>query len=266
MAIDVFISVGITNKPEQEAFIQAVEQFLRDNELNPRCVGRTDFSSVQPLKFIEQIMSQCSGTVVIALERIHIQNGLEKRGSDAEKVLSNVNISTVWNQIEAGMAYLLGHPLLVIVERGLRKEGLLEPGYDWYIQSVDIDTSTLHSREFAGVFADWKRRVEDFHTNKDKKKINSQAAIEPEKLTVGQIFGALKPAQLWAIVGTLMGALTAVAVSAYKLGTLSSSPAKTSSSYEIETSVKIIASSESSITNPLQRTFKSRRVSDHLPP
>lgn len=176
MAIDVFISVGSTSKPEQEAFIQAVEQFLRDSGLNPRCVGRTDFSSVQPLKFIEQIMSQCSGTVVIALERIHIQDGLEKRGGEAEKLLSNVNMSTVWNQIEAGMAYLLGHPLLVIVERGLRKEGLLEPGYDWYIQSVDIDTSILHSREFAGVFADWKRRVDDFHANGGKKKISSQAA------------------------------------------------------------------------------------------
>lgn len=254
MTIDVFISVGSTKKPEQEAFIQAVEQFLRDNGLNPRCVGRTDFSSVQPLKFIEQIMSQCSGTVIIALERIHIQNGLEKRGSNAEKLLSNVNISTVWNQIEAGMAYLLGHPLLVIVERGLRTEGLLEPGYDWYIQSVDINNSTLHSREFAGVFADWKRRVEEFHTNKDKKKLSSQAAIDPEKLTVSQIFGALKPAQLWAIVGTLVGALTAVSVSAYKLGTLSPTPAKKSSIYEIENSIKIIASSKSSLINPLQRT------------
>lgn len=244
MAIDVFISVGSTKKPEQEEFIQAVEQFLRDNGLNPRCVGRTDFSSVQPLKFIEKIMGQCSGTVIIALERIHIQNGLEKRGSEAEKVLTDVNVSTVWNQIEAGMAYLLGHPLLVVVERGLRKEGLLEPGYDWYIQSVDLGDSTLHSREFAGVFADWKRRVDEFYENKDKRSSSSPGVIDPEKLTIGQILGALKPAQLWTIIGTLAAALTTIAVSAYKLGALSTDAVKTSSLNRVENNIGIIDSTE----------------------
>lgn len=143
MSIDVFISVGRNSKPEHEKFISEIEQFLRNNGINPRAVGRTDFSSIQPLKFIEKVMNECSGTVVIAFERIHIDQGFEKRSTNAEKPLSNVNITTVWNQIEPAMAYVLGHPLLVIVENGIRSEGLLEVGYDWYVQWVDIEASAL---------------------------------------------------------------------------------------------------------------------------
>lgn len=222
MSIDVFISVGTTKNPQQEQFIQAIEQLLRDNGLNPRCVGRTDFPSVQPLKFIEQLMHQSSGTVVIALERIHIETGIERRNSEIAKPLSHVNLATPWNQIEAAMAYVIGHPILVIMEQGLRSEGLLEPSYDWYIQSVDIDTATLHSRQFGGVLADWKKRVEDYHTAQAQKATERSLTLNPETLTVGQIVGSLKPAQLWALIGTLVGALAAIAISAYKLGTLSS--------------------------------------------
>jgi hypothetical protein len=222
MPIDVFVSVGRNLTVQQEEFVKGVEQYLEDNELHHRSVGRTDFSSGQPLECIEQLMKQCSGTVIIALERTHIQNGVERRGTNAQSTLSEVNLSTVWNQIEAGMAYVLGHPLLVIVEKGLRSEGLLETGYDWYVQWVEIDSSTLHTREFSGVFADWKKRVTDYHQNNVNGLSSKQMVVDPEKLTVSQIIGALKPKQLWTIVGAVAAAITAISVTAYKLGGITS--------------------------------------------
>jgi hypothetical protein len=44
------------------------------------------------------------------------------------------------------------------------------------------------------------------------------AAIEPDKLTIGQIIGALKPAQLWVIIGAIIAAISAIASAAYQLG------------------------------------------------
>lgn len=218
MAIDVFMSVGRTSTPKQEAFVAAVEQYLRDNGLNPRCVGRTDFSSLQPLKFIEQLMGQCSGTIIIAFERVHISDGVDKRGSSTEKQIKDQNVATVWNQIEAAIAYILGHPLMVIVEEGLRSEGLLETGYDWYVQWAELEASELHAREFAGVFNDWKKRVEEYQKSGGRQK--SKAQVDPEKLTLGHIFGALKPAQMWALIITVVGAITAIATTAFKLGSM----------------------------------------------
>jgi len=37
-------------------------------------------------------------------------------------------------------------------------EGLLEKGYDWYVQWVTPDSAALNSAEFNGVLADWKHK------------------------------------------------------------------------------------------------------------
>ncbi|NTW50217.1 MAG: hypothetical protein HGB19_10915 [Chlorobiales bacterium] len=151
-------------------------------------------------------MNECAGTVVIAFERVRIVDGIDRRGSSEEKNISNQILPTVWNQIEAAMAYVLGHPLLVIVENGARDEGLLEAGYDWYVQRVDLDPAIFAKKQFIGVFADWKRRVED--------NARRQRKMDVANLTIGEIFTSMKPAQLW----SLLGALAAIVAGAIAIG------------------------------------------------
>ncbi len=167
-----------------------------------RAVGRSDFSSSHPLKFIQQLMNECRGTVIIAFERVKVIEGLERRGSPEERPLANQILPTVWNQIEAAMAYVLGHPLLVIVETGSRDEGLLEAGYDWYVQHLDLKPSSLSSKQFIGVFADWKNKVEA--------KAKEKRRVEVTELTIGEIASSMKPAQLWALLGALAALVTGV--------------------------------------------------------
>ena len=134
---DVFVSVGGTANDAQEAFVRAVEDRLRSEGLIPHTVGRNTFSSDAPLKTVTDLMNNCSGTVVVALERTYFPSGVEKRGGPSAANLAEARYPTPWSQIEAAMAYSRGHPLMVIVEKGLRSEGLLERGNDWYVQSVD---------------------------------------------------------------------------------------------------------------------------------
>jgi hypothetical protein len=93
----------------------------------------------------------------------------EKRGSPNEKPLDGLNLPTAWNQIEATMAYTLGHPLLVLVENGLKSEGLLETGYDWYVQWIDLDVAVLSDHVFLAVFADWKKRTEQYQQDQKRR-------------------------------------------------------------------------------------------------
>jgi hypothetical protein len=158
----VFVSIGRTGSPGQAAFARAVESFLRERGYTPRTVGRTDFSYEKPLKKIAQVMRECSGTIVIALERIHIDRGSEFRDSAGKIELENVNLPTVWNQIEATMAYMLGQPLLAIVNGNLRSDGLLETGYDWYVKWVDLDPASLSSPDFLKIFKDWEKQVAEY--------------------------------------------------------------------------------------------------------
>lgn len=194
--LDVFVSVGGTATDQQEAFVRAVEDRLRSEGLAPHTVGRNTFSSDAPLKTVTELLDRCSGTVVIALERMYFASGTEKRGGPRESSLSDIRLPTPWNQIEAAMAYSRAHPLMVIVESGLKGDGLLERGNDWYVQQVKPEAAALNTPEFNGVLASWKQKM----LQSPKKLSRSKPASE---LTVAELIGGLKPAQLWSVLASL---------------------------------------------------------------
>lgn len=205
--LNVFVSVGGTATDAQEAFVRAVEDRLRSEGLVPHTVGRNTFSADAPLKTITELLDKCSGTVVIALERMYFASGIEKRGGSKEASLSEVKLPTPWNQIEAAMAYSRNHPLMVIVESGLKSEGLLERGNDWYVQWVKPEATSLTTAEFNGVFSSWKQKM----LVAPKVQKPSKA---PSELTVAELLGGLKPTQLWSV----LGALAALIAGAFALG------------------------------------------------
>lgn len=205
--LDVFVSVGGTATAEQETFVRAVEDRFRSEGLVPHTVGRNTFSSDAPLKTVTELMDKCSGTVVIALERSYFPTGVDKRGGSKEAPLTDVRLPTPWNQIEAAMSYARGLPLMVIVEAGLKSEGLLERGYDWYVQWVKPEVAALHSNEFNGVLASWKQKMIEVSKR-------ASPAKAPSDLTVAEVLGGLKPAQLWSV----LAALAALVAGAFALG------------------------------------------------
>ncbi|HEX9960035.1 MAG TPA: hypothetical protein VGB00_03835 [Pyrinomonadaceae bacterium] len=218
MSLDIFLSVGSTYNDEQEEFVKTIEKYLESNGLSSKTLGRSVFSSEQPLKAVEACMKKCAGTIILAFERTCIENGKEKRGSPKEIALNNINLPTVWNQIEAAMSYSLGLPLLVLVEHGLKNEGLLEKGYDWYVKEISLDKSTLLEPEFVGVFFDWKKRVEETKARIENSPEKENAEVVVDDLTIGQIFKSLKPAHLWTIGVSIVTILTGVAAAAFNLG------------------------------------------------
>ncbi|MDM0054440.1 hypothetical protein [Variovorax fucosicus] len=194
--LNVFVSVGGTANDQQEAFVRAVEDRLRSEGLIPHTVGRNAFSADAPLKAVTELLDKCAGTVVIALERSYFATGLDKRGGPKQAELADIRLPTPWNQIEAAMAYSRGHPLLVVVEAGIRSEGLLERGNDWYVQWVKPEAGALATTEFNGVLASWKQKM-----LQPSKKVATAKA--PTEMTVGELVAGLKPTQLWSVLGAV---------------------------------------------------------------
>jgi hypothetical protein len=218
---NVFLSVGTPFLPKQEAFVQAIEQHLRTSGLTPRAIDRTDYRKAgEPLNNTVELMKECSGTVVIAFERKYIRDGAEKRDSPNERQMVQEKTPTVWNHIEAAQAYMLDHPVLVIAEDDLHREGLLEDRYDWYVQWASLDLSTLNHQRFKGIFEKWKAEVEQYHQARQERNNETVTELDPSRLTVGQLIGALTTGQLWAIVAAIFTAASAIAVTAYKLGAM----------------------------------------------
>ena len=131
----------------------------------------------------------------------------ERRGGPKEGALSEVKLPTPWNHIEAAMSYARGLPLMVVVEAGLKSEGLLERGYDWYVQWVNPEAAALTSNEFNGVLASWKQKM----LNAPKKAVSSKTSAD---LTVAELLGSLKPVQLWSV----LVAVAALVAGAFALG------------------------------------------------
>lgn len=209
--MNIFVSVGSTANPAHEAFVRAVEDRLRAEGLVPLTVGRNYFTSDSPFVGVNKLMDDCRGVVVIALERIHVDRATEKRGSPAQSDLRDVKLATPWNQIEAALAYSRRLPLLVLVEEGLRQDGLLERGFDWYVLSTAITPAALSTPEFNGVLASWTRKLQSAPAPAPAV---AASRANPAEMTVGQLLGALKPAQLW----SLLGALAAAFAGAFALG------------------------------------------------
>ncbi len=132
---------------------------MAEKGLRPRTVGRTEFTHKQPLRHIDKVMSSCAGIVVIALERLLIERGFDKRGSTEEHPLSDVTVATPWAQIKSAFAYAKGKPILVVRQDNVRADGLLEGRYDWYVYSTPLDPAFLSEREFNGVFDSWHKEV-----------------------------------------------------------------------------------------------------------
>jgi hypothetical protein len=157
--INVFLSVGRPFNSAQESFIASIERHLAANGLRPNTVGRNKFPSKQPLKSVANLMDNSAGALVVALERVSIASGFERRGAKEQAVITDQAIPTPWNQIEAAFAYSRQVPILVIREKKVRPEGLLEGRYDWYVFATELDPDFLTSTEFVGTFKSWRRDV-----------------------------------------------------------------------------------------------------------
>jgi hypothetical protein len=217
----VFVSVGRSSTPEQESFIREVERcLLEEHDLRPRTLGRNEWSSEQPLRAIKKRMQSCSGAVIIAFERVFALEAEDRGVTGVGRHLRPLELTTIWNQIEASMAYTLGLPILVLAESGLRDEGLLENRYDWAVEWLSLDTQSLLQPRSRGVIADWAEQVREHSAGRSHltRRRQHDESKPIEERTISELLGELKPSQARALVAGTLTSLVALVGGAFTLG------------------------------------------------
>lgn len=156
---DIFVSRPSTRNDRQEAFLEHLDELLEQRDLRPVVVGQTEYPNRAPIHAVRDLMETCDGAMVIGLEQLHVVEGRDKPGAEEERTLEDLHLPTPWNQIEAGMAFMLELPMLIIKEEGV-EGGVFDVGNsDRYIHQATMTTDWLDSEEFTQPFNAWHEEI-----------------------------------------------------------------------------------------------------------
>ena len=127
---------------------------LEEEGIHPITLERADYPQFGALGELRRIMSGCAGAIIFGFADLLIEKGSWRSGTPEEKAVDGLAVATPWNQIEAGMAVMLGIPILVLQERAV-SDGVFETalgGPGIYYISTDED---LNGTAFLNAFSNW---------------------------------------------------------------------------------------------------------------
>lgn len=154
----VFLSVGSTYTDDQELFVNTLERLLEEQGCERLVVGRDSPASRQPILQIRDLMRKADAVLVVAFTRYVIKKAIEKPGAKDPRdttELRRLRYPTVWNQIEAGIAFGLKRPLLVFVEEGIKQQAMLKDRLEFRAIVKPLRTEVLRGEEFPKILADF---------------------------------------------------------------------------------------------------------------
>ena len=164
MKISVFLSYPKPFLAEQGEFIGQLRDRLTSRGLEPRTLGVTDYDMDAPLKAIRRLMLESNGLITVAFRRTFIEKGTSRFRTDIDNTpsqsIDGTWLTTPWAHIEPAMAYQIGLPILILREKGVLDDGILERGVaGLYMPEFHLDKgseSYFNSEEWNGIIGKWE--------------------------------------------------------------------------------------------------------------
>src|SRR5438094_8253284 len=115
MRIPVFVSAPSPDNlsPAQEQSAVIIHKLVTRYKLEWRALGRSDYPNDLPLKEVLRMVRHCSSGMILGFEQFRATRGEFKSGSRNAKVANSVvSFPTPWNQLEAGILFSAGLPMI----------------------------------------------------------------------------------------------------------------------------------------------------------
>ena len=175
--IPIFLSYPKPFLPNQKSFIKSVNSYLKKRGFDPRTLGVSDYDMEAPLNAIRRMISESHGLLSIALKKTLATDVIRRPGErslkppdyhpdgviDTERKYENIWFTSPWCHIEAAMAYQIGLPILILREKDVLDEGVLEKGaVGLYMPEIDLDNIKLtfaSTKEWRDLIAQWEGHV-----------------------------------------------------------------------------------------------------------
>ena len=162
--IPIFVSCPTSLSPDQDQKRKVIISILRELQMEPRALGKSDYPKDYPLKEVYVIAKHCSGGIILGFEQLQVETGIVKRGTTTEKKIT-INekpliLPTAWNNLEAGILFGLKLPLLIFKEDGI-EGGVFDYGItDVFVHNMPpIKPTPKKKEEIKQVFLKWQGEV-----------------------------------------------------------------------------------------------------------
>jgi len=165
MKIPVFVSCPTVLNADQLAVREILMQQLDLLCLEPRALGRSDYPIDLPLREVYVLSTHCSGGIILGFEQFFAQSGVFKRGTPEEDYIeTGVSYPSPWNQMEAGVLFGLGLPLMIFRDENVRG-GIFDPGVTnvFVHRTPPPDITPEKREELREVFMKWQARVREHY-------------------------------------------------------------------------------------------------------
>src|SRR5690242_14347761 len=118
MRIPVFVSSPSPDNlnKSQEAGAEIIHGLVRRYKLEWRALGRSAYPNDLPLTEVLRMVRHCSGGIILGFEQFRAKTGKFRKGSKNARDATKVAFPTPWNQLEAGILFSVGLPMMIFKE------------------------------------------------------------------------------------------------------------------------------------------------------
>lgn len=160
--VPIFVSTPSKLNDRQKAVFDTISQAMDEARLHP-CTVRSNLPLKSPLEDVHKLAQRCAGGMVLGFRQAATEKMTRWAGSAFERRdRATTYHPSPWNQLEAGILYSLGLPMLVLAEEGI-SGGIFDSsaaGHVVHAFTADGFDATEAER-IRRLILDWSRDVVD---------------------------------------------------------------------------------------------------------
>jgi hypothetical protein len=161
MKIPIFVSCPTDLSPDQEAARTLILTEMDKYGFEARAIGRSDYPTDSPLDEVLSLARHCAGGVILGFSQLHVAAGTKKVGTAKADAVTNMEIPTAWNHLEAGILYALRIPLIIFREKDI-SGGVFDPGTgNFFVQRMPDPNNPGRVTDLQQILLRWQSRVRE---------------------------------------------------------------------------------------------------------
>lgn len=132
----VFLSRPNPFKKEHQLFIDNLKEFLKKYGIETITLQAANYDLSESMEYLSKMIKRCYGIIVVGFAQYFIEKGTKKKGAEKndgffesrEEIVDMKSITSPFCQIEGTIGLVNNLPMLVMLEKDTRSEGVLAGG------------------------------------------------------------------------------------------------------------------------------------------